>query len=343
MIKFLISGALVAFLFLTPLVVFFTSPDRNIFENERRTVAPFPKPPEKVRLRFIQNFLQELTLFFADSFPLRAALLNLPMTLYEASGDNLDMNKSYRGKENWLFLGNQYGRCVDKLQGSVAISKESLRKQTEHYKEIDRLSTSLGADFVIFIGPNKSSVYPEYLPPVIIPSPKRFISPLVASLREAGIKVYDPTDRLVLMKKQGLLYYRTDTHWNLEGSHQAFEGFRDYMKLPELPPFKLIEAPAMRGDLVNISGYRAFPITSGDNYELSWDTLAGTEKKKESDKNIWVIGDSFMEALRPYISATFKAPRFFSSLEKFDRIIAGQPDKPDLIVWVIVERNFAND
>ncbi|MDR1368159.1 MAG: hypothetical protein LBJ76_05515 [Candidatus Accumulibacter sp.] len=255
--KFLLSCLLTAFLFIVPVASFITPGMENL-GNERRGIATFPEMPSKLRSGSVKKFFREIDNFFADHFPLRTPLLELSVALYEAGGDSLDMNKSYKGKGNWLFLGNSYARCVDKLQGRVILSRDSLKRQTEAYSNIRDAAKRKGVEFFVFIGPNKSSIYPEYLPPVAIPARRRFISPLLETLNEAGIKVYDPTDRLVGEKSGGLLYYRADTHWNARGAYEAFEGFRKWVGLPELPSLSLVEAPAYAGDLVDISGIKTF-------------------------------------------------------------------------------------
>lgn len=342
-----ISCLLVALLFVVPMAVFI-SPEVSNLENERRKIASFPDAPPKIRARYIKKFFQDFDAFFADRFPLRSSMLSLSIALHEANGDSLDMSKCYRGRGDWLFLGNSYQRCVDKLQGNVTLSGDSLKRQMGQYKSKHDAAHEGGAEFFILIGPNKSSIYPEYLPPLIFPGSQRFISPLIDSLSTEGVNIYDPTERLVGAKNLGLLYYRTDTHWNAFGAYEAFEGFRDLAGLPSLPPISFEEASTHAGDLVSIGGYNNFPLSTGDNFTLRWSTPPVHHDKDgliansraSSEKTAWIFGDSFAEALRPYIIAMFKEVRFFKHAE-FDTAMASTFHKPDIILWVIVERSFA--
>lgn len=347
--KFITSCVLCATLFITPVAVFVFQ-KTDALEGERRKIATFPDLTERIWARGIKRFFSGFDSFFADHFPLRDTLLSLSVGLHKATGDNLNMDKCYRGKENWLFLGNSYNRCVDKLQGVIVLSGDSLKRQTEAYMKRRDAAENSGAEFFIFVGPNKSSIYPEYLPPVVVPAQRRFISPLLDTLKEAGVKVFDPTGQLVEEKSGGILYYRTDTHWNARGAYKAFEGFRTWTGLPELPSLSLDEAPAHGGDLIDIGGYRhrRFPLSVGDNFTLHWSVPPSlheeggliTNTHAASAKTAWVFGDSFAGALRPYISAMFKSVRFFKH-EEFETAISSQLSKPDMIIWVIVERNFA--
>jgi len=337
---------LAALLFAVPLAAFVAS-DTGILESERRQMAAFPKM-SKFRGREVKSFFRGVDAFFADRFPLRSRLLGLSMAMHELGGDSLDIDRCYRGKENWLFLGNSYNRCVDKLIGRENPSDSYLKQQTEAYGRLRDVAAKSGAEFFVFIGPNKSSIYPEYLPPEVIPAKRRFISPLLDSLKGTGVKVYDPTARLIERKAAGLLYYRTDTHWNAIGAYEAFAGFSERAGLPALPSLSFDAAPVHRGDLVNIGGYNSFPLSVGDNFEVHWHVPPSLREEDglivnthaPSDKTVWVFGDSFAEGLRPYISATFKATRSFGHKE-FATAMSSQVPKPDVILWVIVERDFA--
>ena len=338
---------LAALLFIVPLAAF-VAPKTGNLESERRQLAVFPQMPSKLRPRYVKSFFKDIDAFFADRFPFRSALLDLSMALHEAGGGGLDIDKCYRGKENWLFLGNSYGHCVDKLEGRTVLSNATLKRQAEKYENLRGRAEKCGAEFFIFIGPNKSGIYPEYLPPVVIPSQRRYTAPLVDSLNGSGVRVYDPMKRLLEAKASGLLYYRTDTHWNASGAHEAFEGFREWAGLPALPSFSLAEGPPRGGDLVDIGGYTRFPLSAGDNFTLQWSVAPELREEDGliknthavSDKTAWVFGDSFAEALRPYMTATFREVRFFTHQDFESATSSGLP-KPDMMLWVVVERNFA--
>lgn len=175
--KNIISYIITAILIISPFIAFIL-PAPKIFKTERRNIAEFPNIPEKIRAHDIENFFQGIDAFFSDRFPLRSSLLKLSLSIYEIRGDSLDMDKCYRGKDNWLFLGNSYAHCVDKLIGKISLSRDELNNQIEYYTRILNLSKINGSELFIFIGPNKSTIYPEFLPPVIIPSQQRFITPL---------------------------------------------------------------------------------------------------------------------------------------------------------------------
>ncbi|MDR3203504.1 MAG: hypothetical protein LBV23_01995 [Deltaproteobacteria bacterium] len=269
--------------------------------------------------------------------------------MFKNSSDNI--NLCLKGKDTWLFLGNGYADIIDKLQGGVKLSGLKLNRLTEKYVKIKEMSEIVGAEFYMFIGPNKSSVYPEYLPPIVFPSTQRYLSPLFKSLKEKGVDVYDPTLALIKAKQVSstFFYYKTDTHWNSLGGYLAFEGFRELIGLPSLPPLSFIDGPPVNGDLINIGGYVNFPLSSAtnDNPLSVWATPLNVIEEEQglainsnpiSDKIVWIFGDSFNIALKPYFIAMFKEIHIFKH-RNFEKIISSERPKPDLIVWIIVERN----
>ena len=348
--KFFISCLLAVLLFIVPVAAFVALEAGNL-ENERRRISAFPEMPSKLRTGHIKRYFQGIDAFFADQFPLRSSLLALSVAFHEAMNSDLDIDKCYQGKKNWLFLGNDWARCVDKLVGRIILSGDRLHQQAEAYEKIRDAAEKCGAAFFIFIGPDKSTIYPEYLPPLVVPAQRRFIAPLVDSLNESEVLVYDPAKRLIEAKSAGsLLYYKTDTHWNARGAHEAFAGFTEWAGLPPLPSLSFADGPEKRGDLVGIGGYKSFPLSVGDNFTLQWSAPQDIRWEGNglirnahaaSNKTAWIFGDSFAIALQPYVIAEFREARFYGQ-SVFEPALEELFPKPDVIIWVITERNFAH-
>ncbi|MDR3153277.1 MAG: hypothetical protein LBW85_03165 [Deltaproteobacteria bacterium] len=347
MFKRLLDVILVSVLFAAPLAAF-ALPGSGVMVTERRLMAPFPEAPG-LRQREVRKFFRGVDAFFSDRFPLRPRLLGLSAALYGAMDASPNSDACFRGKEDWLFTGNSYGRFVDKFQGAVTFSDEGLKEQTETFARFRNAAQAAGAEFFLIVSPEKISVYPEMLPLYIIPAPERYVAPLLSALAEAGVAAVDPTDRLKAEKSPSrALYYRTDTHWNLAGGHVAFEAFREKAGLPPLPPFSLVSLPPIRGDLVDVAGYTSFPLREGDNFAPRWDpplpvTDEGgglfTNPAAPSGKTVWVFGDSANYSMRPYFTAMFRKVRFFRA-EELETVMAARLHGPDMVVMIKVERTL---
>ena len=271
----------------------------------------------------------------------------------------------FRGKDDWLFLGNAYDNTVAKLKLSIVPSESQIQSTTELFSKLAEAALQHKTRVVLIVGPDKSSIYPEYLPDEMTPSKVRYSSFFLNKLKDIpNLIVYDPTDDLISLKNsEGILYWLTDTHWNNKGAFLAYSGFSKILDLP-IPEVDFVTGSPHTGDLIGISKLNDFPLSAKDNWDVVWKkkpvwtekeipneqkTTFGsatvvTNEKALSNQYVWVLGDSFAGALKQYFNASFKEVRYVgqwgkklsdlpSELSKADR-------KPDLIVVVRVERSF---
>jgi peptidoglycan/LPS O-acetylase OafA/YrhL len=272
----------------------------------------------------------------------------------------------YEGKEDWLFLGSAYDKSVAKLTLSITPPEKKVQETKELFSKIAKTAAEYNIKVVLIMGPDKSSIYPEYLPDDIRPSPKKYSSYFLEALGDIpNLIIYNPTNDLLRLKKnEGLLYWKTDSHWNNKGAFLAYSGFSDLLDLPA-PAVNFKNGGPHSGDLINISRLKNFPLHGDDNWDVIWKVKSDwTEKeipneKKDtpfgsatitdnrnplSSKSIWVVGDSFTSALRQYFNSTFKEVRYFGQWsEKLNNLPADlvkAEKKPDMIVIVRVERSF---
>lgn len=345
--KTAITAILVLLLFAVPVSVCIVKhPD--VIEMERRKAKPFPTMPRSLSATRVKNFFKEFESYYNDRFLGRSALLRLSNKIHYLCKSDIDQDKCYRGKDNWLFLGNSYDRCVDALTGKWIPSEQEREAQVRFFEEIDKSVRASGADFHMLIGPNKSSIYPEYLPPLTFPAKNRVITPLVGKLKASGISIFDAYESLVRHKDEGLLYYRTDTHWNHLGAKLAAEGFLTQSRLAELPELEFLPQGTHHGDLLHIGGYKKFPLTKGDNFFPQW---KDKDHKAKIDKTVLVLGDSFSVALLYYLKGIFtNVQRIHYSELSFKRqdvpnisnYLQKMEKKPDIVIWIQVERMFAH-
>lgn len=275
----------------------------------------------------------------------------------------------YRGKDDWLFNGEEFSQEVSKLKLSTLPDSNSIEAIRAEFVNISNAAKRAGAEVILFIVPNKSSIYQEYLPDSIKVSRNRYIEPYIDALRTVPhLNVYDATATLRAAKeKNRLLYFRTDTHWNALGAYVAFSGFAKMAGVPA-PDVSFTQGGITPGDIlrdiIGISNLPNFPLHPGD----SWDDVrskdrAWTETKIDglhnpafgqpstvnnpkalSDKYAWVIGDSFTTYLRPYFNATFREVRYVGhwqqQLSRLPNEIERAKRPPDLVVIEMLERYF---
>lgn len=271
----------------------------------------------------------------------------------------------FKGKGDWLFLGNAFDKTVSKMRLSVTPSETDIASAKDIFERLASICSPYGAKVVLFLGPDKPSIYPEYLPDELKPSEQKYIDFYLNALKDVpNLTVYNPTADLIAAKETlGYLYFTTDTHWNNKGAFVAFRGFAKAIGVP-YPNVQFQRGRAFSGDLINISGLQNFPLSSDDNWEILWPsqvevtetaipdekqtpfgpTVIVSNKNALSSKRVWIVGDSFINALRPYFNSTFKEVRYLGHWEDHLKSLVQDflrtNEKPDLIVVQRVERTF---
>lgn len=271
----------------------------------------------------------------------------------------------YRGKGDWLFLGNSYDNTVAKLKLSKTPSLDQVSSTRSAFEKVAKAASDRDIRVALLVGPNKSSIYPEWLPDSVVPSTDKYSGYFLKELEKIpNLSVYDPTnDFLSLKNSEGLIYWMTDTHWNKKGAFLAYSGLVSMLNLPA-PKVQFTKGSAHIGDLIKISKLENFPLHSEDDWDVVWSSrpqwtendipgqkktpfgsaTVSTNKNPMSNKVIWVVGDSFASALKPYFNATFKEVHYIGhwtdKLKDLPHEIESTQNKPDYIVIVRVERSF---
>lgn len=271
----------------------------------------------------------------------------------------------YHGQDNWLYLGNSYDHSVEKLMLVNPPTVESINMVSKEIMDIVSTANKSNIEVAFIIGPNKESIYPEFLPETLIPSETKYSSFFLNKLREnPNLTVYDPTADLIKAKeKQGLLYWKTDTHWNDKGAFIAYSGLTKVLSLPA-PQVTFKQGAAHKGDLIDISKLENFELSTVDNWNIQWKQEPISQERKVFDehesafgnpsivttqnaltqKYVWVIGDSFLGSLKPYLNSTFKeiyyVGHWSNKLNNLAKELDETSRKPDIIIIERVERSF---
>lgn len=334
MLKNILSSLLTGFVLLLSAGTFLSEKDSDILVQERRMRAEFPSFPQKIRSKSVKNYFRKIEAFQSDHFLFRTEFITAIRTFYRVMGESLNADQCIEGQDGWLFLGNAHLEIMDKLRGFVKMEKQDLEKKVKYFSKMNQKAGQMGAQFHIIVGPNKATIYPEYLPVIIKPYSQRYITPLARLLTAEALSFYDPSEDLLKAKQKQLLYFRTDSHWNLAGAFIAANGIRKHIGLPppDLPVFE--PAGEFRGELIDLGGYDSFPLRTGDNFTFSWPS-----PPQPDSRIIWIFGDSFSEALRPYLSVFFAKAVFYKHAE-FDTVMEASAEKPDIILYELVERGF---
>ena len=213
---------------------------------------------------------------FSDSHTLEKLLIKRPNAghIYGSS------SRWYQGQEGWLFLGNAYNNTVAKTKLTSHPVQANIERETNTLADVVEAAKAENTAVVLLIGPNKSTLYPEYLPNQIHHSARRYVTYFTERLEGiADLTVVDPVEDLLRNKKSaGFLYYRTDTHWNDKGAFLAFSVLSNRLGWPVPDVSFEIDTP-YSGDLIKISELEDFPTTAGDSWQIKWASEHDLETK----------------------------------------------------------------
>lgn len=271
----------------------------------------------------------------------------------------------YAGKDGWLFLGDGHDKSLSKLQGYSRSTADDINAVKKDFAAVTQQASKYGIKVAFLLGPNKSTVYPEYLPDGVNPAASRYAAPFLAALRDIpDLVVYDPTEVLRKAKSdEAYLYYRTDTHWNAKGAYIAIKSLQQQLGL-DITEVEFEKDGPFKGDIIGIAKINDFPLRPGDAWTPVYSTplefsqhadlrettnsfgSVGTVRNTVAlvDEKIWIIGDSFTSAMRQYLNATYREVVYIGHwaevMKDMPSLIQNETDKPDRILIERVERSF---
>lgn len=222
---------------------------RHTNAAELRDPAPWPDATG------LPAFGEQFEAFFGDRLGFRAALVTLhgfvKARLLHASPNP----QVLLGREDWLFFNGsrdlrERDRIVHQARGARRLDEAELDALEAMLEDRRAFCRAAGAPYLLVVAPNKHTLYREYLPPamnrVADTTP---LDQLFARLAAKGsVPFLDLRPPLRAGRQRGLVYYRTDSHWNDLGARIATaEILRALARwLPSLPPPPPLDAFAVR-------------------------------------------------------------------------------------------------
>jgi len=256
------------------------------------------------------------------------------------------------GTSRWLYFDASLasdGVGLDSILGKKPYTAAELAAVADRLRQVTLLVRGKGAKLVIAICPDKQTIYPEYLPRAKRPKPGAISRldqfwAMAAALDD--VPLVDLRIPLKQAKPDTLLYYPSDTHWNMRGELLGYQAVARALAVRdpsrEVLPLELLKwqkgAPWV-GDLTTLMGV---PALGGDPNWLpvaaSFAALARPKRGK-----LLLIADSFFGALQPYFELQFETVKKIHRATygmKGELVAPGWLDaeKPDVVILESVER-----
>jgi len=335
-------------------------------EWENRELKGFPDVG--VTGQKLESFPERFQTFFDDRFSLRDELVSwiafLKLKL---------INVSHRptviaGRSGWLYLFSS--ECEETIRRTPLFSDSELHEWTTMLEQRRIWLQKRGIRFLFVIAPDKSEIYPEYIP--------REYTRLWAETRAEQLMKYIQINssveavylklEMAEAKAHGQLYFKYDTHWNDLGGYYAYSGIMKHLVrwFPNAHPIPISNVQIRKknvhgGDLARITGAGTLlteedpfvQLTNGYSWHLSNYSAPyelsdprqvlkpfATDNPRSTGPRVYFIRDSFLTAMQPFFSESCKrayylwSPGYEFSTEQI------KSEKPDILIQEMVEHNF---
>lgn len=192
--------------------------------NENRKYKDFPV----LSLDSISYFPSAFSDYYSDQFGFRKFFLKKFSTLKSKVFNISDDDKVLIGKQGWLFMGNLNGdNAYDDATHRNLLSKNELDVLKSKIEKRKLFCETNNIHYVSIYYPNPHTIYSDFLPSSITLSKKGKQSRIeqCISYLDKGksiSNILDPKHSL-LEKKNQLLYYKNDTHWNEMGAFITYQ------------------------------------------------------------------------------------------------------------------------
>lgn len=294
--------------------------DSENYENRNMAVKPV------LTVENYDSFPNEYETYYNDNIPFRNQLIRFHNSIdyfifKQSANENVEI-----GKNGWLFyyVSDTETNPIGQALGYWHFTPEQLQTIADNLLSTKRVLESQGIEFVLFIAPNKETIYTEELPDYYkVRDSYTGTDQLIDYLREnTDIRVVYPKQELLEAKEEYtniLLYRKLDTHWNYAGAYLGAASLAKELDItmPPLNEVNLESTVYSNGDLANMLN---IVIENGDvDYDVSGINDLNTINEKwdffgeflyhtdgADPRKLFVRRDSFSSAMAPSLATQFE-------------------------------------
>ena len=333
--------------------------DVKLIENcEKRELNTLPS------FSFSEKFIDDFENYFDDNFGLRHSLISwgssIKVNLFKSSVH--PQNVKF-GKSGWLFYNKIDGSMFNSYTHRNLLSNEELDSLVEVWENRKIDLENKGIKYIMAVWPNKSAIYPEFIPLTMQAQIKDTVSKTNQILNylhssKSSIPFIAVRSKFMEEKKKNQLYRKLDTHWNQAGAFYAYRYFMEETSnilgvVPyNLDDFTITYHAESKGDLLSMLGICETNSFSENNptLRLKDNTLSTTKsggkyknslifknEKCENRLKVLIFRDSFTDALIPFFKNHFYETHFVW-FDYQNHIV--DSIKPNIVITSFVERNI---
>jgi alginate O-acetyltransferase complex protein AlgJ len=347
-----------------PLTAMLLDLDSSFPLEENRALAS--RPELKFDRGALAQFPSKFEAYFNDQFGLRRRLIHW-LNIVKVAGLGVSPSaKVILGKNHWLFYREfdlDYYRVLKPLTPDLV---EKWRRGLEARRD---WLAARGIPYLVVFARSKSTIYPEYMPPVYnrLHAESR-LDQLMAELRaHSSLTVIDLRDPVLKAKALDQVYYRTDSHWNNYGAYAGYTKIMEVLSawFPQIKAIARSEFTDVKisepgRDLAMMLAMRKYYWETYTDLKLMRPSLGRQVPQAATAKALVTNGpdlvfehpdpklpravmfrDSFADLLIPLLSEHFQHI-VFSWQYTLDRDVV-EREKPDVVIQEMVERELMDD
>ena len=324
---------------------------------------PFVAPPPSNGTIATGGWQRDAEREIADAFPLRRQLIEgydraMYLGLHDVPSPHV-----IGGRDGWLFLGDDERWY---LTGTRTLNDAQLASLADVYGVRADWCRRRGIRYVFLLAPNKSTIYPEYLPRGLRRELPTIADRLLPLFRARGIAVADPRAVLAAAARSTAeTYSKGDTHWNDRGAFAAYGVLLDTIRgshvRDPLPRGRSIRQADEGGDLLRLASIEglvantvthidfvhraretAVPRYPGDAHADAFDATVDAIDDPALPAAV-VFGDSFSSGLRPFLAENFRRTVLLRYRGvpgvQFDTAVI-EAERPNVVIQELAERSL---
>ena len=285
------------------------------------------------------SYFAELANYVNDRFFLRQELITANNVLYSKLFGVSGSDSVVLGKDGWLY----YESTLDDYTGQNLLSEREIFAAANNVRLMKEYCEANGVEFAFMVAPNKNSLYSENMSSIKAYNTSYNAKRLHNYFENFNVKYVDIFSEFA---NQPVLYYKTDSHWNIKGAAKAADLVNSIFKKNSNyygGNFSTIKN-GYTGDLYNmvypkLKGGEDEVIYGGAlSYSLVTENIAPDsfliKTESQNDGSILVYRDSFGNNFYPFIANSYKEAQF-SRDTAYDLT-----KKSDYVLIEIVERNI---
>ena len=337
--------------------------------RENRKLAAKPQLDYRRPWDFLKNF----EAFFNDHFGFRTQLVLAHNRLVYGLFRTSPTEKVLIGRQGWLFL-SRLADFTNEIDYYRAVKPFSLRELAEFKRVLEERRDWLagrGIKYLFMLAPNKSTIYPEFMPASVNRvHPRTRMDQLADYLaRYSDLRILDLRPALLKEKQSLRVYHKTDSHWNYLGGYIAYREMLQRLGeyLPGVTPmplgdFVVGQAEGAEGDLASMLSLRSdrwreititvepkipfrshpAPPTPGFAPVNSWIHMDVTERAGAPIPAAVMVRDSFAHQLIPFLSETFARIVYIWDWDLHFYPDVMEKEKPRVVIDEMAERSLLN-